>query len=346
MVMLNVLITGGSGYFGSVLTKQLLDQGYLCTIFDLNPPDFTHPNLKYRHGDICNPKDIQTACQSNSIVLHNIAQVPVVKDEAAFNKVNIQGTVHLFDACLKHNVKKIIYTSSSAVYGVPKQNPVFETSPPKPQEPYGKSKWEAEKICHRYRNSKGLDITIIRPRTILGHGRLGIFQILFEWIYQGHNIPILDGGKNSYQFIHAEDLAKACILAFQKNSGPLYNIGTNQFGSMRSALENLIEYAQSQSQLIDIPLGIGEFGMKLLSKTNLSPLSPYHTLMYGRSLYFDISKAQNDLNWHPRFSNNKMFQESYLNYIQERETILSKTTGSPHQNALPEESLKWIKLFI
>ena len=83
---------------------------------------------------------------------------------------------------------------------------------PKPMENYGKAKYKAEKICQNY-ISENLDIIIIRPRTILGHGRLGIFQILFEWIREGKNIPVLGKGDNIYQFVHADDLADAIILA-------------------------------------------------------------------------------------------------------------------------------------
>ena len=81
-----------------------------------------------------------------------------------------------------------------------------------PVEEYGRAKLAGETLCWEY-GRKGLDVSIVRPCTIVGHGRLGIFQILFEWIYQGKNIPVLSDGKNTYQFVHADDLAEACIQA-------------------------------------------------------------------------------------------------------------------------------------
>src|SRR6185295_12255980 len=74
----------------------------------------------------------------------------------------------------------------------------------------GRAKLEGEALCANYARL-GLEVTIIRPRTIMRHGRLGIFQILFEWIREGYNVPVFDGGSNIYQFVHADDLAEACI---------------------------------------------------------------------------------------------------------------------------------------
>src|SRR5204863_7280130 len=106
-------------------------------------------------------------------------------------------------------VRKIVYTSSSAVFGVPRQNPVTEETAPEPGEAYGRTKLRAEELCR----ASGLDVTIIRPRTILAHARLGIFQTLFEWARTGYNVPVLGRGDNLYQFVHARDLADACLRA-------------------------------------------------------------------------------------------------------------------------------------
>ena len=81
---------------------------------------------------------------------------------------------------IKKNINSFIYTSSSAIFGVPSHNPVTENDVPNPAEKYGKSKLDTEFLLSTY--SKDININIIRPRTILGHGRLGIFQILFDWV--------------------------------------------------------------------------------------------------------------------------------------------------------------------
>src|SRR4030095_14846562 len=148
---------------------------------------------------------------------------------------------------------KVIYVSSSAVFGAPKSNPVTEETPPSPGEAYGRAKLEGAKLCRDYAN-RVLDVTIIRPRTIMGHGRLGIFQILFEWIREGYNVPVLGRGDNVYQFVHADDLAEACILAAARPGPMTYNCGAAKFGTMRDALEQLCMHAQTGSRVKSVPM--------------------------------------------------------------------------------------------
>ena len=118
------------------------------------------------------------------------------------------------------------------------------------------------------------------------------FKFLFEWISEGTNVPVLGDGKNVYQFIHSDDMADACILAGNSKGSATYNCGAEEFGSMREVLEDLCEYAGTGSKVVSVPMGLAVAGMNITSKLGLSPLGPYHSLMYGRSMYFDISKAE------------------------------------------------------
>ena len=127
---------------------------------------------------------------------HNVAQVPLAKDKALFQSVNVRGTQNMLEAARGEGVAKVVYTSSSAVFGAPRNNPVTEDTPPAPGEAYGRAKHDGEALCRQYAE-RGLDVTIIRPRTIMGHGRLGIFQILFEWIREGRNVPVLGAATTS-----------------------------------------------------------------------------------------------------------------------------------------------------
>ncbi len=335
-----ILVTGGSGYFGETIVRKHLQMGDIVYVLDLNEPSICDPNLFFIKCDINDENLAKKIDFSFDIVHHNVAQVPIAKDKKFFWKVNRDGTENLLKACEINKVKKIIYTSSSAVYGVPERNPVLESDLPHPMEDYGKAKYEAELICEKYIN-KGLDISIIRPRTIMGNGRLGIFSILFEWIYSGANIPVLDGGKNIYQFVHADDLADACILAAEKAGSAKFNIGASEFGSMSEVLQFLINDTGSKSKIKSIPLKVAEITMNLTSIIGISPLGPYHSLMYGRSMYFDISKAKKELGFAPKYSNNQMFLESYQWYIANREEILNnKDIASLHRKPVKQKVLK------
>jgi nucleoside-diphosphate-sugar epimerase len=279
-------------------------------------------------------------------VFHNVAQQPLAKNPKLFWSVNRDGTRNLLEACKAQAVSKVIHTSSTAIYGIPKSNPVTEETVPEPDEDYGRAKLAGEILCREFAK-QGLDVSIIRPRTILGHGRLGLFQILFEWIHQGKNIPVLDGGKNVYQFVHADDLAEACILAGEKPGSQDFNIGAQTFGTMGEALENLCRHAGTGSRLKSLPMWLVEPAMNFFSAAGISPLGKYHALMYGRPMYFDIRKAMQELNWHPRYSNDAMFIESYDWYVQNRDAVLNSTNpASRHKSAVKQGILGLLQKFL
>ena len=181
----------------------------------------------------------------------------------------------------------------------------------------------------------------------MGYGRLGIFQILFEWIHQGKNIPVLNGGKNIYQFVHAADLAEACIQASTLRGPDAFNCGTDRFGTMREVLEHLCRHAGTGSKVKSLPMWPMMAAMNLSSALGISPLGSYHASMYGRSIYFDISKAHTQLGWVPRYSNNEMFVESYEWYLSHRGAVLAaKETTSRHRSAVEQGVLKLLHWFV
>lgn len=336
------LITGGSGYFGCLLRNRLRDLGCEVHVFDLVDADDRPPQVKYIAGDIRDEVAVRRACEGIDVVYHNVAQVPLAKDRRAFESVNVGGTETLLRAARKAGVAKIVHTSSSAIFGVPPRNPVDENVEPRPGEAYGRAKLEAERLVRRHVEEFGLDATIIRPRTILGHGRLGIFQILFDWVEQGRNVPVLGRGDNVYQFVHADDLAEACVRAAARPGFAVYNVGAERFGSMREALEGLCAHAATGSRVRSVPMGPAVAAMRLTSALGLSPLGPYHALMYGRSLYFDTTRAREELGWRSRWSNVEMICESYDWYRSHKSEIRRWSGGSPHRSAVRKGALALI----
>lgn len=333
------LVTGGSGYFGETLVQRLLARGEEVGVLDLNPPSFDHPRMRVFIGDIRDKAIVAQAVANARIVLHNVAQVPLAKDREQFWSVNEGGTRTLLDAALAAGVERLVYTSSSAVFGVPEANPVTEATAPTPMEEYGAAKLSGERLCQDYAR-RGLATAIVRPRTILGHGRLGIFQILFEWIYQGRNLPVLGGGDNLYQFVHADDLADAILLAAEKpGECEIYNIGGADYGTMRGALEGLIRHAGSPSKVKSLPKRLSSWAMDVAGKLGLLPLGAYHALMYGESLYFDTAKARDRLGYAPKYTTDQMFADSYDWYVANRARILAGGEGRSHHQSKVKQGL-------
>ena len=345
MIKANVLVTGGSGYFGSILIEKLLKKNFNVISIDINLPIDNH-NFKFKKIDITKKNDLFNFFKIHKIdyLFHNVAQVPLAKNKKLFREVNIYGTKNICEAAINTGIKHIIYTSSSAVYGVPKYNPVNENSVTIPGEEYGKAKLQGEYICKNFSN-QDLKVTIIRPRTILGHGRLGIFSILFDWIENNKRIPLFNNGENLYQFIHADDLADACILAInQKTNFEIFNVGAEDLFSMREILEKIVKQTNSKSTFYSLPLIPSEIFLNFLSFFGVIPLSKYHTLMYGRSLYFDISKAKEKLKFRPKYKTLEMFIESYNFYIQNKNNNKLNNL-SHHQKKTPQLLLKLFKFF-
>jgi len=339
------LVTGGSGYFGSLLVRQLRARGRRVRIFDLHDADDRPAEVEFVAGDIRDAAAVRRACEGCAVVYHNVAMVPLAKDKRAFWSVNEGGTRVLLAASRDAGVGKVVYTSSSAVYGAPPSNPVNDETPLRPGEEYGRAKLAGEDLCRRFA-AQGLDVSIVRPRTIMGHGRLGIMQILFEWIRRGMNVPVLGKGDNLYQFVHADDLADACIRAAARPGPAAYNIGAADFGSMRQTLEGLIAHARTGSRVVSLPLAPAVALMKLTSALGLSPLGAYHSLMYGRSMYFDISRARQELDWTPKYGNVEMFCQSYDWYLANREAILAARGMSHHRSPVDQGALKVVGWFL
>jgi nucleoside-diphosphate-sugar epimerase len=324
-----VLITGGSGYFGSVLTDAVLARGDAVRVLDLNRPA-RHDDVEFVQGDVRDRDTVARACDGADVVLHNVAQVPLARDRHLFWSVNMLGTAHVLLAARDAGARKVVSTSSSAIFGNPERNPVDESTPPHPLEAYGRAKLQAEQLCHDAARS-GLDVTVVRPRTILGHGRLGIMAVLFEFVAAGAPVYVLGKGDNRYQFVHANDLADACLRAADRPGATTYNIGATDFGTMRETLESLCAHAGTGSKVRSLPKAPARIGMELAGRTRLAPFAPYHWLLYGESLWFDTTKAQTELGWRPKHSNAAMVVESYEWFLAHRDDA-GAPGGSHHQS--------------
>lgn len=339
---MRVLVTGGSGYFGSILVDRALARGDEVRILDVNEPD-PRPGASVEAvvGDVRDLAVVQAATDGVDLVLHNVAQVPLAKDRELFWSVNVVGTANVLLGARQAGAAKVVATSTSAIYGIPEHNPVDEGTPPHPLEAYGRAKLEAEVLC-REAAATGLDVSIVRPRTILGHGRLGIMAILFEFVAEGAPVYVLDGGHNRYQFVHADDLASACLLAGGRPGPSAYNIGATEFGTMRETLQALVDHAGTGARVRSLPSAPARLGMHAVSAVGQAPFAPYHWLLYGESLWFDTTKAQSELGWRPIHSNASMVIESYEWFLAHRHE-LGASGKSHHQSPARLGLLKLLK---
>jgi len=334
------LVTGGSGFLGNLIARRLLARGEHVKILDIWEDPSRPTEIEYIACNILDRDGVARALRGVDVVHHNVALVPLTKSGKRFWDVNVEGSRIAAEEAVRAGVQTFIHMSSSAIFGAPDRCPITEETPPHPVEIYGRAKLAGEQVVRQVCESAGLPLIVIRPRTILGEGRLGIFQVLFEWIRENYNVFVIGDGNNLFQFVHAHDLMDAYMLAFQTAKPGIYNVGTDRFGTVREALEHLIEYAGSKSKVRSLPVGPTIAALRVADWLGMSPLAPWHYLTYHKPFYFEVSKLL-AMGWRPRYSNDEMFRESYDWFCANYDRLAAAKAGSPHRRPV-REGLLWL----
>ena len=160
-------------------------------------------------GDVRDLDAVRRLVDGADVVVHSAAALPIQASRAQIRSVNVGGTENVLVAAKEAGVGRALLISSTAVYGVPEKHPIEETDPLVGVGHYGESKIDAEALFR----VAAVESTIIRPKTFIGPERLGVFEILFDWIREGRRIPILGDGSNRYQLLAVEDLVDAIVRA-------------------------------------------------------------------------------------------------------------------------------------
>jgi nucleoside-diphosphate-sugar epimerase len=335
------LITGGSGFVGNLVARRLHERGEQVRILDIWSDPSRPPEIEYVEASVLNRAAVAQAMAGVDVVHHNAALVAQTDAGADYWQVNVEGSRIVAEEAAKAGVQAIIHTSSTAVFGIPEDQPITNATPTRPVEPYGRSKLEGERvvdaICERHK----IPLITIRPRATLGAGRLGIFQILFEWIKENRSVYVIGSGNIRFQFIHAHDLMDFYMLALDAGKSGTYNVGTDRFGTLRGDLEQLIAYAGSTSKVKSLPEGLAINSLRLLYWLRLSPLVPWHYLTYHKACFFDAEPLL-AMGWQPRYSNMDMLQESY-DWFLANAGRAGGGQGSPHRSPLRQGALWLVK---
>ena len=317
-------ISGGAGFLGLHLARRLLADGHDVRTLDLAPldDDELERDVEELRGDVRDPSAAARLVDRADVLVHAAAALPIQASRDAIRSANVDGTGVTFAAALEAGVGRAVLVSSTAVYGIPKHHPLREDAPLVGIGPYGESKIEAERVARRA-GRRGLEVVVLRPKTFIGPERLGVFEILFDWIREGRRIPILGDGTNRYQLLAVQDLVDATVGAAteQEAAGETFNVGATAFGTVRSDLEALIAHAGSTSRLRPVPARPAELVLRALEATRLSPLAEWHYRTAHKDSFVDVSKAQKLLGFRPRLSNERALCETYDWYLAHRERL-------------------------
>lgn len=338
------LVTGGAGFFGDILKQRLLREGWRCISIDLEEDPYTHPELVSVRGDLNDPAAMDRAFAAGPFdaIFHCAAMLAHGGvDKRKLWAANVEGTQSVAERAKAHGVL-VVFTSTNCLWGSGLGRPIAEDEPPAPVEVYGRSKWEAEKVLRGYGDA--LRTVIIRCPTILEAGRLGLLSILFEFIDEGRRLWVVGDGSNRYQFIDAQDLASACLLAADYPSSAVFHIGSDDVKTFREVYQYVIDRARAKARLGFLPKAPMIAAMKVAYWLGLSPLGPYHYRMIAESFQFDTTKIKSALGWRPTVTNEEMLFKAYSYYHAHRGEIESREHASAHRKASRMGAIRLLKL--
>jgi len=347
---MKIVVTGGAGFLGFHISQKInrIAEFKDCIFFDIAPFESNEYNkdISCIYGDVRDKKQMDEMMKGVDVVIHCAAALPLWKKKDIY-ETNIGGARNVLDSALKNKVNRVVHISSTAVYGVPDVHPLYETHPRHGVGPYGESKVQAEEICEEYR-AKGLAIAILRPKSFIGTARLGVFQILYDWVESGVKIPIIGNGKNRYQLFEVEDLVDAILLASTlplEKINDTFNVGAKEFKTVNEDVGAMCEYAGTGARVMSTPASLIKPLLRFFEILNVSPLYKW---IYGTAdtdSFVSIEKAEKQLGWIPKYSNSEALIRSYKWYLENKHTI-QQGTGVTHRIAWKQGVLAFFKKFL
>ena len=345
--MTRYLVTGGAGFLGINLVRHLLASDHEVTSLDMAEFDYAdcRDRIRIITGDVRDRDDVRQAMDGADIVVHSAAALPLYKREDIFS-TNVEGTRNVLEAAERQGVDRVIYVSTTAVYGIPDHHPIDENDRLDGVGPYGEAKILAEQVCLEYRDA-GLCAPILRPKSFIGPERLGVFVLLYDWAKDGKNFPVIGSGDNRYQLLDVEDLCDAIYLAATLNRSIVndtFNIGAKAFGTMKEDFQAVLDHAGFGKRIITFPAGPVIAVLKVLEFLHLSPLYQWVYKTACQESFVSIDKAERVLGFSPKYSNTDALIRNYEWYLANLEKV-ERSSGISHRVPWKQGILRAAKFF-
>jgi nucleoside-diphosphate-sugar epimerase len=341
----HVLVTGGAGFMGINLVRRLLAQGHRVRSYDIAP--FAYPEagrIDEVQGDIRDRALHDRAFDGIDIVVHCAAALPL-SDPAEIASTNVDGTRMLLETAEAKGTPRFIHISSTAVYGIPDHHPLTEADPMHGVGAYGASKVAAEEVCAEFRG-RGMCLPVLRPKSFVGPERLGAFELLYDFAYDGHNFPVLGSGDNRYQLLDVEDLNDAVLLCAEKDPqlvNDTFNVGAARFGTLRESFQAVLDRAGHGKRIIGFPAAPAIWSLRALEAAGLSPLYKWIYETAAKDSFVSIDKITERLGFAPAHSNAEALIRNYDWYVANRDSIAG-AAGVTHRVPWKRGALRLLRL--
>jgi UDP-glucose 4-epimerase len=303
---MKVLITGGAGFIGSHTTDLLLKKGYEVAVID-DLSNGKKENIDKRvpfHRDDITEANLEKIFKAEKpeAIMHLAAQISLrksIENPSLDAKVNILGTMKVLEAMEAAGTKKIIFSSTAAVYGTPLKIMVDENHPINPESPYGLDKYAAEKFIESFCQERNIDYCILRYANVYGPrqdplGEAGVISIFTEKLLKNQSPSIFGDGNQTRDFVFVKDVALANLAALESGKNQIYNVGTGNETSVNEIFSLIKKFSGSKSTAI-----------------HTDPVKEV------KRMAFDCSKIEKDLNWKPQTNIEEGLKET-VDYFRKR----------------------------
>jgi nucleoside-diphosphate-sugar epimerase len=309
---MRALVTGGTGFIGSHLVDELLEQGYDVRVLRRTTSNITlleNKKLSFVFGDLTDRESLVRACQQVDVVFHVAALPRDWGPRKIFFEVNFDGTKNLLDACVQHKVPRFVFMSSAAVYGFPKtRHPLAEDYQKNPTLKYGESKLSAEGLLWGYGIKSNMTVSAVRSPVVIG-SRDRLISLFLIHALQQKRLFFIGDGNQKISLSDGRDVAHCLRLAGEsrKANNQAYNV--KSFDSTpRQLMETLAERLglpapeKHRSYLSAYVLASIVEGIWILQGKENPPITRHNVRVMGTPRLMDITKATQELKYTPRYT--------------------------------------------
>ena len=341
-----LLITGGAGFLGVNLARHFLAKQWRVSVLDTQPfAGAGADRVRSIVGDVREAQVVREAARGADFVVHAAAALPLQRRQEILT-TTIDGTRIGLETAAALGIKRFVYVSSTAVYGIPDHHPLMESDRLVGVGPYGEAKIAAEGLCQAHRGPN-MCVPVLRPKSFIGPERLGIFGLLYDWAASGKHFPLPGGGRKPFQLLDVEDLVQAIELTLTCDAqvaNRTFNVGAKAYGALREDFQAVLDYAGFGRRIVALPAGPSLALLEGAYRAKLSPAYPwvFKTLIVDSSV--SIQRAETLLGFRPRYSNRDALIRNFEWYLTHRERM-PRAQGHTHREPWKQGVLALAKLF-
>lgn len=262
----HVLVTGGGGFIGSWIVETLSKTNKAVVLDNFSTgkkENLSHLSntIKIINGDIRDAKLVNDTANNAEIIFHQAANVQIpasIKDPQMDSEINLGGTMNVLEAARKNDAKRVVFASSSAIYGEPAKLPLKEEHPKKPMSPYAVSKLSAEEYVKLYNELYGIPTVALRYFNVYGPRQnpdspySGVISIFTKNMKEGKGLTVFGDGEQTRDFVNVRDVVNANLLAAESDSarGRAINIGTGKTISLNEMIKVLEKLSNKKTETV------------------------------------------------------------------------------------------------